>query len=152
MFGPRDQVPPGWTEYFFEIARTVASKSKDPSTKVGCVVVGPDHDIRSTGFNGIPRDVHDKSERMEQPAKYMWTAHAEENAVSHAARIGVSLKGCTAYVTHYPCAACTRMLIQSGINKVVCLPGETAMNPTGGEQRDIATQMFREAGVTLVRF
>jgi dCMP deaminase len=137
-----------WTEYFMGFARHAAVKSKDPSTQVGAVVIGPDGEIRSTGFNGLPRGVEDRPERMERPAKYLWTSHAEENAVAHAARVGVSLKDCTVYVTHFPCSRCARSLIQAGITAVVVDSGTTSMPP---EEFHVAEQMFGEAGVAITR-
>lgn len=137
-----------WTEYFMGFARHAATKSKDPSTQVGAVVIGPDGEIRATGFNGLPRGVADLPERMERPAKYLWTSHAEENAVAHAARVGVSLKGCTVYVTHFPCSRCARSLIQAGIAGVVVGPGTTSMP---AEEFAVAEQMFSEAQVAVTR-
>lgn len=135
-----------WTDYFMEMAELVASKSKDPSTKVGCVVITEDKVVAATGYNGIPRGVADKAERMERPAKYLWTSHAEENAVAQAARVGMALKGGTAYVTHMPCSRCARTLIQAGITTVVVGQGSTAM-PL--EEFDVASIMFKEAGVLV---
>lgn len=135
-----------WSEYFLEMAHLVASKSKDPSTKVGCVVITEDKVVAATGYNGLPRGVEDKPERMERPAKYLWTSHAEENAVAQAARVGAKLKGGTAYVTHMPCSRCARTLIQAGIIKVVIDGGSTSMPM---EEFDVAMKMFREAGVEL---
>jgi dCMP deaminase len=60
-----------WTDYFLAMAHLVASKSKDPSTKVGCVVITEDKVVAATGYNGLPRGVEDKAERMERPAKYL---------------------------------------------------------------------------------
>lgn len=136
--------PMDWVEYFMGFARHAALKSKDPNSRVGCVVVGPDGEIRSTGYNGIPRGVADLPERLVRPAKYLWTSHAEENAVAHAARVGVSLKSCVAYVTHHPCSRCARMLIQAGIVSVVIDAGVTAMP---AEELETARQMFQEAGI-----
>ena len=135
-----------WSEYFLEMAHLVASKSKDPNTKVGCVVITEDKVVAATGYNGLPRGVEDRPERMERPAKYLWTNHAEENAVAQAARVGAKLKGGTAYVTHMPCSRCARTLIQAGIIKVVIDNGSTSMPM---EEFDVAMKMFREAGVEL---
>jgi len=137
-----------WPQYFMGFARHAALKSKDPSTQVGCVIVGPDGEIRATGYNGIPRGVRDLPERLERPAKYLWVSHAEENAVAHAARVGVSLKGCAAYVTHHPCSRCARTLIQSGVSAVRVGPAVTSMP---AEEFDTARVMFGEAGVTVER-
>ncbi len=137
-----------WASYFMGIAEYVSSRSKDPSTKVGCVLTSEDKAILSTGYNGIPRKVADLPERMERPAKYLWTAHAEENAVASAARNGVALKGATAYVTHHPCSRCARSLIQAGVAKVIIGPGLTSMPE---EEFNVASQMFWEAEVVAVR-
>ena len=89
-----------WERRFVEPAAQISTWSKDPSTKVGCVVVGEDREIRSTGFNGFPRGIEDDAERLEDRAQtYPLICHAEENAIMHAARIGISLKGNIAYVT-----------------------------------------------------
>lgn len=137
-----------WDDYFMGFAIHAASKSKDPNTHVGCVVVGPDGEIRATGYNGIPRGVKDSPERLERPAKYLWVSHAEENAVAHAARVGVSLKGCRLYVTHHPCSRCARTLIQSGVLAVVVGPNVTMMPEI---EFETARVMFEEAGVAVTK-
>lgn len=135
-----------WNDHFMDMATLVAQRSKDPSTKVGCVVVSEDRIVVSTGYNGLPRGVNDKSERMERPAKYLWTSHAEENAVAQAARVGAKLKGGTAFVTHHPCSRCARSLIQAGVTTVVIGNGTTSMPE---EEFDVARVMFLEAGVEV---
>lgn len=137
-----------WDDYFMGFAIHASLKSKDPSTKVGCVVVGPDGEIRATGYNGIPRGVKDAPERLERPAKYLWVSHAEENAVAHAARVGVSLKSCRTYVTHHPCSRCARTLIQAGVEQVVVGPNVTMMPE---QEFETAGVMFEEAGVIVRR-
>lgn len=137
-----------WTDYFMEMAQLVATKSKDPNTKVGCIVVSEDKVVVATGYNGLPRGVEDRPERMERPAKYLWTSHAEENAVAQAARVGMKLKGGTAFVTHMPCSRCARTLIQAGIEYVVVDRGTTSMPQ---EEFDVAMQMFKEAGVDVAQ-
>lgn len=133
-----------WKQRFLDLAKSVAEWSKDPSTKVGAVAVGESKQILETGFNGPPRGVQDLPERMERPAKYIWTAHAEENLVAHAAR--KQLEGSTVYVTHLCCNACARMLINAGVARVVVGDGLTSMPM---EQFEAAVTMFREAGVQL---
>ena len=137
-----------WNHYLMRFAETAAIKSKDPSTKVGCVIVGEDREILSTGFNGLPRGVADLPERMARPAKYLWTSHAEENAIAQAARVGARLKGSTAYVTHSCCSRCARMLIQAGVASVIVGDGQTSMPK---EEFEVAAVMFMEAGVTCMR-
>lgn len=132
-----------WRTRFLKLARDIAQWSKD-STKVGAVAVDSSKRILETGYNGIPRGVHDAPERLERPAKYMWVAHAEENLVSHAAR--QVLQGSTVYVTHLCCSKCARMLVNAGVAKVVCGDGTTSMP---AEEFEVAKQMLREAGITL---
>jgi dCMP deaminase len=106
----------GWDEYFFGLVDVIKQKSKDPDTKVGCIIVGKDHEIRTTGFNGFARGVDEhQQERWVRPEKYFWVEHAERNAIYNAVRCGVSLEGCTAYIEIFPCIECAKALIQSGI-------------------------------------
>jgi dCMP deaminase len=132
-----------WTARFLNLAKHIATWSKD-STQVGAVAVSHSKQVLETGFNGLPRGVQDLPERMERPAKYLWTSHAEENLVSHAAR--AVLEGSTVYVTHLCCSRCARTLINAGVAKVVCGDGTTSMP---AEEFEVATTMFREAGVEL---
>ncbi len=136
-----------WHRYFMDMAHKVASRSKDPSTKVGCIVTSKDKVVVASGYNGIPQGVRDLPERMERPAKYLWTAHAEENAVALAARVGASLRDGYAYVTHHPCSRCARSLIQAGIQVVYVDKGKTNMPQ---EEFDVAKEMFTEAGVYVI--
>lgn len=109
-----------WDKYFMSMCYLIALKSKDESTKYGSVIVGPDNEIRSTGYNSFPRDMNDfLSERQERPEKYYFIEHAERNAIYNSARVGISLKGCRIYIQGIPCADCARAIIQSGINEVI---------------------------------
>jgi dCMP deaminase len=134
-----------WTRRFLGMAKQVGLWSKD-TTKVGAIAVGDKRRILETGYNGIPRGVEDTPERMVRPAKYLWTAHAEENLVAHAARDRLS--GSTVFVTHLCCSRCARMLINAGVSTVVCGSGSTSM---AQEEFDAAIIMFNEAGVQLLR-
>ena len=138
-----------WDRRFIALARHIAGWSKDPSTQVGCVVVGPDREIRSTGFNGFPRGIEDNLARLsDRGKKYPLICHAEENAIMHAARIGVSLKGCSAYVTWPPCTRCARSLIQAGV-QTVHYPAGVEIPERWEEDFEISTEMFRESGVEV---
>lgn len=136
-----------WAKRFLELARHISSWSKDPSTKVGCVVVGPDKEIRSTGFNGFPRGVKDDERLHERELKYPIICHAEENSIMHAARIGISLKGCVAFVTHPPCCRCARSLIQAGINEVVFY--NVDLRDNWSQDTSMAKDIMNEAGMTV---
>ena len=138
-----------WDIRFLELAKHISGWSKDPSTKVGCVVVGEDREIRSTGFNGFPRGISDDNDRLtDREKKYPLICHAEENAIMHAARIGVSLKGSTAYVTWPPCSRCARSLIQAGIKEVV-YSEEEEIPERWIEDFTISCEMLTEAGVII---
>lgn len=129
--------------YFYGFAKHAAKASKD-ATKVGAAIVGPEGEIRLTGYNGPPRGVIDMPERFERPAKYFYASHAESNAIAFAARAGISTKDCTIYVTHHPCAACAKLIIQAGFSDVVFGPGKTSMPE---EEVESARRMFYEAGI-----
>ena len=106
---------PSWDEYFKEIVQVTAKRSPCERLQVGCLLV-KDNRIISQGYNGflpgcehqsIIRDGHEQA-----------TVHAEQNAISDCARRGVSCEGCTAYITHYPCIICCRILLAAGITKI----------------------------------
>lgn len=134
---------------FLPDAYAARDKSKDRSTKVGSVVLDDDYNLRISGYNGFPRGVDDDVEaRHGRPLKYKWTAHSEENCVAQAARVGVSLKGCTLLVTSlHPCTTCSRMIVQAGIKRV--LAPNRGVNDRWDEEAAIAMEMLAEAGVEV---
>jgi dCMP deaminase len=106
---------PTWDEYFQEIVQVTAKRSPCERLQVGCVLV-LNNRIVSQGYNGflpgcahvsIVRDDHEQA-----------TVHAEQNAIADCAKRGVSCSGCTAYVTHYPCLLCCRIMLASGITHI----------------------------------
>jgi dCMP deaminase len=106
---------PSWDEYFKEIVQVTAKRSPCERLQVGCLLV-KDNRIVSQGYNGflpgcqhqsIVRDGHEQA-----------TVHAEQNAISDCAKRGVSCEDCTAYITHYPCIICCRILLAAGITKI----------------------------------
>jgi len=140
-----------WDELFILQANLIAQKSKDPSTKVGCVIVGDDNAILSMGFNGFPRHIDEHlPERWKRPEKYFWIEHAERNAIYNAARHGINLNGARAYLNWEPkpCADCTRALIQVGIREIIG-PNRVFSGKGAGKHYSIdhSEQMLYEAGV-----
>jgi dCMP deaminase len=144
---------------FLEVCDLISTWSKDRSTKVGAVIVGPDGEIRSVGYNGFPRDVDDTiDERLERPLKYKFTEHAERNAVYNAARVGTPLKGCSIYVKWFPCSDCARAIIQAGITTLIAeeedfdkLKNEKdPKRKAWGEDFEVSKQMLDEAGINIV--
>jgi dCMP deaminase len=140
-----------WDTYFLEMASLVAKKSKDPSTKVGAVIVGPEHEVRSTGYNGFPRGIDEyPNSRWERPEKYSWCEHAERNAIYNAAMMGTALKGCTAYIQCTPCTPCGRALIQAGIKEVVISKDNPFSERSDWkDDTDFCIDMLKEAGVAI---
>jgi dCMP deaminase len=138
-----------WDNKFIELSNLVASWSKDTNTKVGAVIVDEDNIVLSMGYNGFPRGCDDSIEcRYEKPHKYLYTEHAERNSLYHAARHGVSLKGCTMYVTMFCCSDCARGIIQSGIKRVVA-PTPDVDHEKWGEHFKAAIRMLEEAKVEI---
>jgi dCMP deaminase len=137
------------------MAYLVATKSKDPSTKVGAVIVGPDNEIRSTGYNGLARGLEDTVARYQRPLKYQLLNHAEENAILNCCRIGISVKGCTIYVPWIPCSLCCKSIIQSGITCVVFhkqWPGNESSDDNWTESIKLSKEMFNETKVILTEY
>jgi dCMP deaminase len=128
---------PSWDEYLMTMALLTASRSIDPSTKHGCVIVDDERTILSMGYNSPPRGCIDSMIPTSRPDKYAFFVHSEEAAIANAARTGTPLRGATAYVTGTPCSACLRMLINAGIKALV-------LGPIGSHCVDKATEEAME--------
>jgi dCMP deaminase len=133
-----------WDKRFLDLASHGAGWSKDPSTKVGAVIVRPDKTVASIGFNGLPRGVEDSDTRLhDRQLKYPMTVHAEVNAILHARE---PLHGYTIYVAPLnPCSNCAAAIIQSGIKRVMAM---AQINPRWEESNALAQTMFEVAGVS----
>lgn len=142
----------GWDHYFLADAFFVSGKSKDRSTKCGCIIVSQDNDALVRGWNDHPRGMRDSDQRRERPEKYVYTEHAERNAIYNAARIGVSLKGSKAYVTRVPCPDCARALIQAGVKEVYACITEDEEAFAERMNTRVSVDMFRECRVDLTLF
>lgn len=138
-----------WNQRYLNIAKQIASWSKDPSTKVGAVIVGDKNQIISQGYNGFPRGFKDSLDRLyNRETKYKFTIHAEANALYNALYNGASVNGTTIYVHGLPvCVECAKAIIQSGIKRVVydSLPKENWK-----QSNEDALKLFSEAGVEVV--
>jgi dCMP deaminase len=109
------QKRPSWDEYFKEIVICTTKRSSCKRLQVGCLLV-KDNRIISQGYNGfLPGCVH---KSVIRDGHEQATVHAEQNAVCDCAKRGVSSEGCTAYISHFPCIICTRLLIASGIKEI----------------------------------
>lgn len=138
-----------WDIKFIEEARLVATWSKDTNRKNGAVIVNTDNIVLSQGYNGFPIGCDDSIKcRYEQPYKYLYTEHAERNAIYFAARTGVSLKDGIMYTTMFPCADCARAMIQSGIVKLIS-PAPDVEHEKWGPHFKAALIMLEEAKVEI---
>lgn len=140
-----------WDEYFLSIAQVTASKSKDPSTKVGAVIVRPDRTIVSVGYNGFPRGVADTPERLnDRNIKYSLVVHAEMNAILSARE---SLNKYTLYTVPFmPCDRCFMHVIQAGIRKVVFPPATPEQLDRWGKAFETVRALARETNIELVEY
>lgn len=105
-----------WDEYFISIAEQVAKKSKDPSTKTGCVIVDNKFRPVSFGYNGFISGCDEHLMSNERPMKYHLVLHAEMNALIFSKR---DLEGCILYSLYAPCENCLKHIIQAGIKKII---------------------------------
>jgi len=130
-----------------ELARTAASWSKDPSSKIGAVAIGDKGQVLSTGYNGFPRNIKDTQSRLNTRAlKYQLMVHAEMNCIYNATYNGVSLDGATLYVAGLPCCSqCALGIIQVGIKKVV-MEGDPE-NERWRESWKLSKDLFNEAQI-----
>lgn len=140
-----------WTKRYLEVAKLVATWSKDPSTQVGAVIVGEHGQILTQGYNGFPRGVRDSVERLEnREEKYSMMVHAEMNCIYNASLSGVSLNGASLYVYGLPiCSDCAKGVIQAGIKCVyMAIPGKHCdLSDTWLNSFKLTKRMFDEAGV-----
>lgn len=141
----------GWDEYFMSIAVLSSMRSKDTNTKVGACIVDQHHKVASLGYNGMPIGVDDtkipwaRQGENELDTKYPYVCHSELNAVLNATK---ELRGCTIYVTLFPCNECAKAIIQSGIKKVIFLDDKYH----DADNSKASRRLFEMAGVEMVPY
>jgi len=147
-------IRPTWDEYFMEVARTIAKRATCDRGRSGCVIAR-DRQLLVTGYVGSPiglphcdevghlmkKVIHDDDSISQH---CMRTVHAEQNAICQAARLGVGINGATLYCKMTPCRTCAMLIINSGIQRVVC----EKKYHRGAESE----QMFKDAGIHLEYF
>lgn len=136
-----------WDNFYIGMARYMASASKDPSTKVGAVIVRPNNTIASVGYNGFPRGMSDDPELYsDRPTKYSRIIHAEMNAILNAHG---PVEGCTLYTsTLPPCDRCAVFVVQAGITRVVFEKiADKELAERWAESLAKTEDIFKEAGV-----
>lgn len=137
-----------WNLNYLDLAKTVSSWSKDPSTKVGAVAVGKHGQILSQGYNGFPRSINDSIDRLtNREEKYKYTVHGEMNCIYNATLNGVSLKDSDLYVYGLPvCSECAKGIIQVGIKRVfTCYPEN--ITDKWKESGKLTSEMFKESNI-----
>lgn len=137
-----------WNKRYADLAKQVASWSKDPSRKIGAVAVGDKGQLLAQGYNGFPRGIKDTEERLNnREEKYKYVVHAEMNVIYNASHSGVSLDGADLYVYGLPiCSECAKGIIQVGIKQVFILT-EEEIPPIWVESWERTRLMFKEAGI-----
>ncbi len=137
-----------WDRWFLGMAGYAATASKDPSTRVGAVVVGAgDRRKISIGYNGFPPGVADDDRLYDRPVKYRLTIHAERNALDNAT---FDVVGGTLYCTAHPCRECAKSIISRRIARVVSPPLPPVEPGRWTEELPESQELLREAGVEVV--
>lgn len=134
-----------WDNYYLNIAKSYAYASKDPSTKVGAVIIDDDRRIVAAGYNGLPKTIKDTPERLNnRDIKYKIIIHAECNAILHATS---HLKGCTIFTWPFmPCSSCASMIIEKEIKRVVSLSNN---NNRWLDNFSLSREILEEAGIEI---
>jgi dCMP deaminase len=139
-----------WDEFFIGMADYVSTRSKDPSTKVGAVIVRPDgKTIASLGYNGFPRGMSDDPALYaDREVKYSRIVHAEMNAILNA---GGSVDGCTLYTSKLPpCDRCAVFVAQAGITRVVYENPAPEVAERWAASLAKTQEIFADAGIPMV--
>ena len=143
---------PNWDDYFMEIAEVIKKRSTCIRRQVGAVIV-KDNRILTTGYNGVPPKMKHCTEagclreKLKVPSgqrhELCRALHAEQNAVIQAAKNGIAIDGSTIYITAQPCIICAKILIASGIKKIVY----------NGEYPDeLSMEMIKESKIEFVKY
>lgn len=135
---------PDWNSYFMDIAIKVATRATCPRLSVGCVFT-VNNRILTTGYNGSPSGLPHCTDVgcLIEDCHCIRTSHAEMNAIVQGARFGIPLRGCTVYITHFPCLTCAKLLISVGIKKLYYYTVyDSLLSAVFLEQADIPTQQI----------
>lgn len=137
-----------WDNFYLTMAQQYSKASKDPSTKVGSVIIDSDKRVVSTGYNGFPKGIKDSPERLNnRELKLSLTIHAECNALLYAKS---SLEDCTIFTWPFmPCSSCASKIIQKGIKRVVSLKSE---NSRWEQSFLLSKEIFKEANIDLTLY
>jgi dCMP deaminase len=147
MTKPTSRYGAHWDKRFLALAQHFTQWSKDPSTKVGAVIVGPDSKRQiSHGYNGFPEHEADDHRLHIREEKYRLVYHAERNAIQNAL---FDTKGSTIYVSHVPCAECAKRIVAAGIVRVVAPETPNDYTERWKSSIEDATKILDDAQVSL---
>lgn len=140
-----------WDNYFIGLAKYISKASKDPSTKVGSVIVDSSKRVISVGYNGFPKGIKDLKKRLnDREWKYLTVVHAERNALLFARQ---SLEGCSIYTyPFFPCSVCASMIIQTGIKRCIAPKLPKQLIERWEKNIALSIELFKEAKVEVVEF
>ena len=143
---------PGWDNYFMKITQDVSERATCVKRKVGAIII-KDNRILSTGYNGAPKGfTHCSAENCIRKERKVPSGerhelcrglHAEQNAIIQAAVYGVPIADSTIYCNYQPCAICVKMILNSGIRKIVY---------SGGYPDELAQQLLKESNLIVVKY
>lgn len=141
---------PSFDELFMRMVYLTATKSKDPSTKIGAVIT-KNNRVISTGYNGFPIGIMDSLDRYnDRETKYKYVVHAEHNSILTAARFGISTHESTLYTNGLPCNNCMKSIIQAGITEIVVHSLWPEMNHSEwNDSAKISKVMIEESKIKL---
>ena len=141
---------PSWDELFMRMVYLISTKSRDPRTKIGAVLV-KDKRVISMGYNGFPGGVNDLPKRYNnREDKYKFVVHAEDNTILTASRFGICTVGTILYTNGIPCCECSKSIIQGGVKEIVTHKQWPDMNHSAwSESIKISKIMLNESGVNL---
>lgn len=141
---------PSWDEYFLQLARVVSSRSKDPNTQVGCVVIDPvTRGIITTGYNGFAAGAPETPELWQRPTKYQHVRHAERNAIEFLPEHDLyRLEGAILYCTHYPCKGCAERIRDRRLAEVI-IPADNSQTTGFMQEAEQVRKLFFHAGITF---
>lgn len=141
-----------WDVRFLKlIINETSNWSKDPSSKVSAIIVDEFNHVKTMSYNGFPRGIDDTLDRLnDRVTKYKLIQHAEMNAISICAKLGIETDNCKIICTHFPCSTCTGAIINAGLKKIVTQTPIDGYLQRWNEDITISKMMIQEAGVELV--
>lgn len=138
--GPQD-----WDAFYYAMADFVGKQRAKPRRKVGAVLVTPDRRQLSIGYNGFPPEIPDTRQNLTDPAMAHLIDHAEVNCLRQAP---FNVRGCTLFVTYFPCHRCAQAIAQAGVTRIVA-PYPDLTHPEWGESWQSALALLSNTGVEV---